>query len=247
MMLVKTIIIDKININKITGSKNWRILAISTCCWFQHFFPYTCVVYETISISVALREGNSLTVPSNYFSFALFNTSWPNDAIWQHRSVSTLAQVMACCWKAPIHYQNQCWLVISNVQWHSSEGNFWYLSHQSNICLKIAFLNFIQISQGPTSLPIVMPLHKYFFSGNLLVKYHVLEFFWCQQYFKLTVVIIMSTDSWKMRLNLNILRPRQNGHHFTDIFKCIYWMKLYEFRLWFHWRFELTIFQHRFR
>ena len=39
-------------------------------------------------------------------------------------SRSTLAQVMACCLTAPSHYLNQCWLIISKVQWHSSEDNF---------------------------------------------------------------------------------------------------------------------------
>ena len=37
----------------------------------------------------------------------------PSDTIWRHRSGSTLAQVMACCLKAPSHYLNQCWLIIS--------------------------------------------------------------------------------------------------------------------------------------
>ena len=49
------------------------------------------------------------------------HTLWPNDAIWGHRSGSTLAQVMACCLTAPSHYLNQCWLIISKVLWHSSE------------------------------------------------------------------------------------------------------------------------------
>ena len=49
---------------------------------------------------------------------------WPNDAIWQHRSGSTLAQVMVCCLTAPSHYFNQCWLIISKIQLHSSDGNF---------------------------------------------------------------------------------------------------------------------------
>ena len=40
------------------------------------------------------------------------------------RSWSTLAQVMAKCLTAPSHYLNQCLLIISQVQWHSSEGNF---------------------------------------------------------------------------------------------------------------------------
>ena len=33
---------------------------------------------------------------------------WPSDAIWQHRSGTMLAQVMACCLTAPSHYLNQC-------------------------------------------------------------------------------------------------------------------------------------------
>ena len=44
---------------------------------------------------------------------------WPSDTIWQQRSGSTLAQVMACCLTAPSHYLNQCWLIINKVQWHS--------------------------------------------------------------------------------------------------------------------------------
>ena len=51
------------------------------------------------------------------------NSLWPNDAIWRHRSWSTLAQVMACCLMAPSHYLNQCWAIFSKVQWHSNESN----------------------------------------------------------------------------------------------------------------------------
>ena len=46
---------------------------------------------------------------------SLVNSLWPSDAIWQHRSVSTLAQVMACCLPPPSHYLNQCWLFISEL------------------------------------------------------------------------------------------------------------------------------------
>ena len=53
----------------------------------------------------------------------LFNSSWPSDTIWQQGSGSILAQVMACCLTAPCHYLNQCWLIISEVMWHSPEGN----------------------------------------------------------------------------------------------------------------------------
>ena len=48
----------------------------------------------------------------------------PSNAIWYHISGSALVQVMACCLTAQSHYPNQCWLIISEVLWHSSEGNF---------------------------------------------------------------------------------------------------------------------------
>ena len=54
----------------------------------------------------------------------VINSLRPSDTIWRHWSGSTLAQVMACCLTTPSHYLNQCWLIISKVQWHSSEGNF---------------------------------------------------------------------------------------------------------------------------
>ena len=52
------------------------------------------------------------------------NSLWPRDAIWRQGSRSTLVQVMACCLMAPSQYLNQCWLIITKVQWCSSEGNF---------------------------------------------------------------------------------------------------------------------------
>ena len=48
----------------------------------------------------------------------------PSDAISRHWSGSTLAQIMACCLTARSHYLNPWWLIICNVLWHSSEGNF---------------------------------------------------------------------------------------------------------------------------
>ena len=47
------------------------------------------------------------------------NSLWPSDAMCRQRSGSTLVQVMASCLTAPSHYLNQCWLIISEVQWHS--------------------------------------------------------------------------------------------------------------------------------
>ena len=45
----------------------------------------------------------------------IIDSLWPIDTIWQHRSGSQLAQVMACCLMAPNHYLNQCWLNISCI------------------------------------------------------------------------------------------------------------------------------------
>ena len=44
--------------------------------------------------------------------------------LYGDRSGSTLAQLMACCLMAPSHYQSQCWLIICEVLWYSSDGNF---------------------------------------------------------------------------------------------------------------------------
>ena len=52
----------------------------------------------------------------------MISSLWSSDAIWRHRTWSTLTQVMACCLTAPSHYLNQSWLIISKAQSHSS-GN----------------------------------------------------------------------------------------------------------------------------
>ena len=42
-----------------------------------------------------------------------------SDDIWRRRSWSTMVQVMICCLMAPSHYLTSCWLMTSEVQWHS--------------------------------------------------------------------------------------------------------------------------------
>ena len=46
--------------------------------------------------------------------------------IWMisHDCWSTLAQIMTCCLTAPSHYLNQCWQIICEILWHSSDGSF---------------------------------------------------------------------------------------------------------------------------
>ena len=47
---------------------------------------------------------------------------------------STMAQVMAWCLVAPIHYLNQCWLIISEVPYHSHESNFTESAPDNILC-----------------------------------------------------------------------------------------------------------------
>ena len=68
------------------------------------------------------------------------NSLLPSDAMWQHRSGPTLAQVMAWCLMAPSHYMNQCWLFISEVLWHSPESTFIVSAHMKILNIKLLHL-----------------------------------------------------------------------------------------------------------
>ena len=76
-----------------------------------------------------------------------------NTSIWWHRFESTLAKIMACCLIAPGHYMNQCWLIISKVQWHLSEGNFTRINHK--ISFEITCIKFHPDSPGMIELMVV--------------------------------------------------------------------------------------------
>ena len=43
-----------------------------------------------------------------------FNLLWSSDLIWHQMLWSILVQVMAWCLRAPNHYLNQCWLIITH-------------------------------------------------------------------------------------------------------------------------------------
>ena len=85
------------------------------------YYPY-CYHYhyhcEGMKLKLQIRGSHVAYLPTT------FNSLWPSDAIWQQGSRSTLVGVMACCLTAPSHYLNQCWLIISKIQLHSSNGNF---------------------------------------------------------------------------------------------------------------------------
>ena len=86
--------------------------------WVCHSYQS---IYKSIGIYQTICRRDLCVLLLFLFSF---NSLWPSDTIWRHESGSTLAQVMACCLTAPSHYLNQSWLIISKVQWQSSESNF---------------------------------------------------------------------------------------------------------------------------
>ena len=81
---------------------------------------------ERCDLAMVSRKVHGIARDSDFWIVkqTALNPLWPNDAIWRHRSGSTLAQVMACCLTAPSHYLNQFWLIISKIQLHSSDGSF---------------------------------------------------------------------------------------------------------------------------
>ena len=101
----------------------------------------------TAKLCITLEYKYNIWPPVWFWLHAIqnINSLWPHDAVWQHRSGSKLAQVMAWCLIAPSHYLNQCWLIISKVLWQSPESNFtgnvqdiypWYKFEITNFILQ---------------------------------------------------------------------------------------------------------------
>ena len=51
------------------------------------------------------------------YLFGLVMAYWDID-------LPTLAQIMASCLTAPIHYLYPCWILINEIQWHTAERKF---------------------------------------------------------------------------------------------------------------------------
>ena len=117
------------NIPFIFGKLLWLDCWITLCNVVYIMSRYICASWNKSDMSpiieLCLCFFSSDIVWYSYDS-KVINSLRPVDAIWQHRSGSTLAQVMACCLTAPSHYLNQCWFIISKqgVQWSGkSQGN----------------------------------------------------------------------------------------------------------------------------
>ena len=123
----------------------------------QYYFS-SCLVLYSVPCHFLIPEPK-MTPVSTDSRYRWINSLRQSDAIWRHRSRSTLIQVMACCLMAPSHYLNQCWLIISKVQGHSSDGNFTRLWVKSGLSLKITYVNFHSHRPGDSELShIFIPL-----------------------------------------------------------------------------------------
>ena len=78
-----------------------------------------------------------------------------------------LAQVMACCLVVPSHYLNQCSLIISEVLWHSPEGNFREMLkiYIHDLSLKITNIKSQPHLSGANEIP-----YQFLLSGQLLMS-----------------------------------------------------------------------------
>ena len=126
-------IICWINLNKHENIffQDWDGIGSWYLCPWMIRANLTCVMYIMAADDMATQGARaSAAMLLNWVSQIIpvintrtVNSLRPSDAIWRHRTMSTLAQVMACCLTAPSHYLNQCWLIISKVHWYSYEGN----------------------------------------------------------------------------------------------------------------------------
>ena len=97
-------------------------------CWMSNiithnYFTYLISIVSVRRPSLILLDGTCCHGPA-VFAKAPFNSLWPNDTLWRHRPGSTLAQEITCCLTGSSHYLNQCWLIVSEVLWHSPWCSF---------------------------------------------------------------------------------------------------------------------------
>ena len=118
----------------VPGIHRWPVNSLHKWPVTRKMFPFDDVVM-VIWVSMVVADGlvfiwrQDKTTTCNHHMLTCtihhqINSLWPSDTIWWHRSGSTLDQVMAWCLMAPSHYLNQCWLIISQVLWHSPKTNF---------------------------------------------------------------------------------------------------------------------------
>ena len=99
------------------------------------------------------------------------NSSWPSDAIRQHRSGSALFQLIVCCLMAPSHYLNHCWIITKGLLWHSSpESNFPRSADELNPQHLFGDYTFKITTSFPRGRWVKIPLISCFYMRCLCIK-----------------------------------------------------------------------------
>ena len=104
----------------------------------------------------------------------IFNSLWPSDTIWWHRSGSTLAHVMGSCLMVTNH-PNYCWLFIKGILWHLSESNVIRSTHCKTfhvlLAKKCIFHNFLEF-QTWLYKEVYWSSHIFHWSSDFFVGHH---------------------------------------------------------------------------
>ena len=126
--------------------------------------PATELQQDEVSIEFELQAKNFLVKRAHGFLFA------QSDAIWCCWTWSTLIQVVAWCLTAPCHYPNLCWLILSEILWHSPEFHSKYSKYLSLISGHIFYLR--------TSLATVLAKTVLRSLAASIFRLGLIEFFW---------------------------------------------------------------------
>ena len=100
------------------GCKNWSLPTIIWKKWSSYVIKSLVNLRKPYWAALLGKVSGTMRVWS-----CLLNSLWPSDVILRQRSGSTLDQIMACCLMAPNYYLNQCWFLISELLWNSSESS----------------------------------------------------------------------------------------------------------------------------
>ena len=146
---------NSVDFKDIYPGYNWYY-AVRCLLWCQEICghpPGVCVTYNPHHCLPNTQNCQFFTGLFGWLKIQI-NSSSPSAAYMHQWTGSALVQIVACCLMAPSHYLNQCWLISSEVQWHSSEDNFHkqYLIYQSRkLPWKLPIWKFVQLYQGSMS------------------------------------------------------------------------------------------------
>ena len=161
-----------------------------------------------------------------------------------------LSKVVLLHWSQVFHHTSLHW---------RHDGHDGVSNHQPRECLLNRLFGRISkktskfcvtgLCAGNSPVPVNSP-HKGPVTRKMLPFDDVIMFCPVVTYSLKHISVVVGQSVWQLWDDiLDTLRPRQNGRHFADdTFKWIFFMKMYGFRLKFHWnlflRIRLTIFQH---